>query len=329
MRSFLALQALTPGFDPHHLLTFTVDLPDGLYGEKARAIFDRAIEAIEHLPGVQSAAVGGAFHSHIPNGVITVEDRAADDREPFTGWNVSPEYFKTIGLPLRRGRFFSSTETSGAVISDSMARRFWPGQDPLLKRFKRSLPGLDEGKWYMVLGVVGDRLVNGPGSSMLPTMYELDAGRSSTTMVVRTLMRSAAAGRSSPPGCPYHRSGNTIFRDHYSRPANVGNPGTTAVRNHPANDLRGARDSTRSGRHLWTFALSRRPEAQRDRHPPGAGRAQLRCCASCAQPRITRGGARIVSRHGGFLCRDARARKRSVRRHGHGSGSLSPALLFY
>jgi putative ABC transport system permease protein len=186
VRSFLALRAVTPGFDPHHLLTFTVDLPDGLYGEKARAIFDRAIEAIEHLPGVQSAAVGGTFHSHIPNGVITLEGRAPNDREPFTGWNVSPEYFKTIGLPLLRGRFFSSTEISGAVISDSMARRFWPGQDPLRKRFKRSLPGLDEGNWYTVLGVVGDRLVNGPGSSMLPTMYELDAGRSSTTMVVRT-----------------------------------------------------------------------------------------------------------------------------------------------
>jgi putative ABC transport system permease protein len=187
VRSFLALQAVKPGFDPHHLLTFTVDLPNGLYGEKARAIFDRAIEAIEHLPGVESAAVGGTFHSHIPNGVITVEGRAPDDREPFTGWNVSPEYFKTIGLPLLRGRLFSRSETSGAVISDSMARRFWPGQDPLRKRFKRSLPGLDEGNWYTVIGVVGDRLVNGPGSSMLPTMYELDAGWSSTTMVVRTL----------------------------------------------------------------------------------------------------------------------------------------------
>jgi predicted permease len=187
VRSFLALRAVTPGFDTHRLLTFTVELPDGLYGEKARVIFDRAIEAIDRLPGVQSAAVGGTFHSHIPNGVITVEGRAPDDREPFTGWNVSPEYFKTIGLPLQRGRVFSSTDTSGVVISESMARRFWPGQEPLQKRFKRSLPGLDEGNWDTVIGVVGDRLVSGPGSSMLPTMYELDAGRSSTTMVVRTL----------------------------------------------------------------------------------------------------------------------------------------------
>jgi predicted permease len=186
VRSFLALQAVTPGFDPHHLLTFTVDLPDGLYGEKARAILDRAIEAINQLPGVQSAAVGGTFQNHIPNAVITVEGQVPNDHEPFTGWRVSPGYFKTMGFPLRRGRVFSSTETSGAVISESMARRLWPGQDPLRKRFKRSLPGLDEGDWYTVLGVVGDRLLNGPGSSILPTMYELDTAQSATPMVVRT-----------------------------------------------------------------------------------------------------------------------------------------------
>jgi putative ABC transport system permease protein len=73
-----------------------------------------------------------------------------------------------------------------SVPRESMARRFWPGQDPLGTRFKRSLPGLDAGNWYTVLGVVGDRLSNGPGSSMLPTMYDLDAGSSTTTMVVRT-----------------------------------------------------------------------------------------------------------------------------------------------
>jgi putative ABC transport system permease protein len=92
-----------------------------------------------------------------------------------------------MGIPLQRGRLFAAKDISGAVISESMARRFWSGQDPLGKRFKRSLPGLDAGNWYTVLGVVGDRLSNGPGSSMLPTMYALDAGSSTTTMVVRTI----------------------------------------------------------------------------------------------------------------------------------------------
>jgi putative ABC transport system permease protein len=187
LRSFLELQAVTPGFDPHRLLTFTVDLPAEMHGAKAHAFFEQAIAAIDRLPGVQSAAVGGTFHDHIPNALITVEGRASDEAQPFTGWGVSPEYFRTMGIPLRRGRLFSTRDTSGAVISESMARRFWPGQDPLGKRFKRSLPGLDEGNWDTVLGVVGDRLANGPGSSMLPTMYELALGSSTTTMVVRTM----------------------------------------------------------------------------------------------------------------------------------------------
>lgn len=97
-----------------------------------------------------------------------------------------PGVFQDHGFPLRRGHVFSRTEASGAVISESMARRFWPGQDPLGKRLKRSLPGLDDANWYIVLGVVGDRLLNGPGSTLLPTMYELDTGQSATTMVVRT-----------------------------------------------------------------------------------------------------------------------------------------------
>ncbi len=187
LRSFVKLQAVTPGFDPRRLLTFTIDLPAEMYGAKAHAFFEQAIEAIDHLPGVRSAAVGGTFHSHVPNAVITVEGRAAEDAQPFTGWDVSPEYFQTMGIPLRRGRLLAANDVSGVVISESMARRFWPGQDPLGKRFKRSLPGLDEGNWNTVLGVVGDRLSNGPGSAMLPAIYQLYADSSTETIVVRTM----------------------------------------------------------------------------------------------------------------------------------------------
>ncbi len=73
------------------------------------------------------------------------------------------------------------------MVSESMARRFWPGQDALGKRFRRSLPGLDDGNWYTVLGVVGERLSNGPGSSTLPTMYTLAGGYTTAPMVVRTI----------------------------------------------------------------------------------------------------------------------------------------------
>lgn len=191
VRSFLALQAVKPGFDPHRLLTFTIDLPNRdlpneMQGAQARLLAGEAIAAIDHLPGIQSAAVGGVFENHIPNDIITVEGQPPEDAQPLTGWDISPDYFQTIGLPLQRGRVFTSSETSGAVISGIMARRFWPGQSPLGKRFKISLPGFDEGNWYTVLGVVGDRLVNGSGLETLPTMYKLASGSSRITMVVRT-----------------------------------------------------------------------------------------------------------------------------------------------
>ena len=167
-------------------MTFTIDLPGETEGAPARAIFERALQAISNLPGVQSTALGGTFRRTHCNGVITIEGQAHQDAEPFMGWDVSPGYFRTIGIPLRRGRLFTSTETSGTVISESMARRFWPGQDALGKRFKTSLPGLDPGNWYTVLGVVADRLSNGPGSTVLPMMYKLAPGWITTTFIVRT-----------------------------------------------------------------------------------------------------------------------------------------------
>lgn len=186
VRSFLALQSLKPGFNPHNLLTFTIDLPNDLHGSRAQLIAGQIIAALDYLPGIQSAALGGTFENHIPNDVITVEGQPPEDSQPLTGWDVSPNYFQTIGLPLQQGRVFTNNETSGAVISEFMARRFWPGQSSLGKRFKISLPGFDEGNWYTVLGVVGDRLVNGSGSATPPTMYKLAAGNSTMTIVVRT-----------------------------------------------------------------------------------------------------------------------------------------------
>ncbi|HWB95495.1 MAG TPA: FtsX-like permease family protein, partial [Bryobacteraceae bacterium] len=156
-RSFLELQNVKPGFEPRHLLTFTLDLPGEMAEQKAQGIVEQTVTAIDRLPGVQSAAVGGIFQDHIPNGVITVEGRPPEESQPFLGWGVSPGYFQTMRMPLLRGRVFETTERSGTVVSESFARRFWPGQDPLGKRFKISLPGLDEGNWSTVIGVVGDR----------------------------------------------------------------------------------------------------------------------------------------------------------------------------
>jgi putative ABC transport system permease protein len=180
IRSFLLLNAVKPGFDTTHLLTMTVRLPDEWYKTEARmrAFFEEAIQKIEQLPGVHGAAVGGAvsdsFKGRVPNVSIVIEGRpATQDPERHEGNMVSNGYFRVMGIPLRQGRLFSAEDNPDspgvAVISDTMARRFWPSESPLGKRFKEVLPGADS-EWLTVIGVVGDVVTNRDGT-VYPTFY--------------------------------------------------------------------------------------------------------------------------------------------------------------
>jgi putative ABC transport system permease protein len=181
VRSFLLLDAVKPGFDTTHLLTMTVRLPDEWYASEARmrAFFEEAIQKIEQLPGVHGAAVGGAvsdsFRERVPNVSIVIEGRpATQDPERHDRNRVSNGYFRLMGIPLRQGRLFSAEDHSGspdvAVISETMARRFWPAESPLGKRFKEVLPGADS-EWLTVIGVVGDVVTNRDGT-VYPTFYK-------------------------------------------------------------------------------------------------------------------------------------------------------------
>jgi putative ABC transport system permease protein len=180
VRSFLLLDAVKPGFDTTHLLTMTVRLPDEWYASEARmrAFFEEAIQRIEQLPGVHGAAVGSAvsdsFRGRVPNVSIVIEGRpATQDPERHDRNRVSNGYFRLMGIPLRQGRLFSAEDHSGspdvAVISETMARRFWPAESPLGKRFKEVLPGMDS-EWLTVIGVVGDVVTNRDGT-VYPTFY--------------------------------------------------------------------------------------------------------------------------------------------------------------
>ena len=117
----------------------TVRLPDEWYASEARmrAFFEEAIQKIEQLPGVHGAAVGGAvsdsFRERVPNVSIVIEGRpATQDPERHDCNMVSNGYFRLMGIPLRQGRLFSAEDHSGspdvAVISETMARRFWPSE---------------------------------------------------------------------------------------------------------------------------------------------------------------------------------------------------------
>ena len=103
---------------------------------------------------------------------------------------VSDGYFRVMGIPLRQGRWFSPTDVHDgppvAIINQAMARRFWPVENPIGKRFKEVLPGLD-GAWLTVVGVVGDVSLNRDGS-VAPVFYRLIGAMvlAPLSLVVRT-----------------------------------------------------------------------------------------------------------------------------------------------
>ncbi|HKQ74106.1 MAG TPA: ABC transporter permease [Blastocatellia bacterium] len=179
VRSFLLLDAVKPGFDTTHLLTIDLELHGPRYDEaRIRAFFEEAIQKIEALPGVRGAAVGsavyGSLKGRVPNQNIVIEGSpATQDPERHGRDIVSDGYFRVMGIPLRQGRLFSAEDHPGsppvAVINETMARRYWPSESPLGKRFKEVLPGLDSA-WLTVIGVVGDITPNRDGR-MYPMFY--------------------------------------------------------------------------------------------------------------------------------------------------------------
>jgi predicted permease len=167
INSFLRLRSVEPGFRVGNLLTMNVVLPPQKYPDHARraAFYDELLRRVEAVPGVTAAAVT----NWIPlvrqgdSTSITVEGRPAPEpgKELIAVTRVvSPDYFKTMGIQLSRGRAFDArqdrADSPGAVIvSETAARRYWPGEDALGKRLSVGDPENPD-DWLTVVGVVND-----------------------------------------------------------------------------------------------------------------------------------------------------------------------------
>jgi putative ABC transport system permease protein len=167
VQTFSNLQRLDLGFDPAGVLTFEVTGPRGKYTSPAqvRALHHTIVERLGAVPGVESAAavlirpLWGRVGLDWP---FTVEGQAKDEAErnpPLNLQVVTPEFFRTMRMPLVRGRSFSDRDTERTppvvVISEPMARRYWPGQDPLGKRLQMPAPTAPYPLiWVTVIGVV-------------------------------------------------------------------------------------------------------------------------------------------------------------------------------
>jgi putative ABC transport system permease protein len=152
---------------PGTLLTMRLNLPEAKYGDarKVREFYDRLLERVESLPGVTSAAVANAIpHSGLNQAIRAFStetrrpsDLGEDNRCQYRP--VSPAYFRTLRIPLRAGREFTAADAANtptvAVISERLARRFWPGGDAIGKRVTIGHTG-DFGPWMTVVGVAAD-----------------------------------------------------------------------------------------------------------------------------------------------------------------------------
>ena len=161
IRSLWALYGTDPGFKSAGILTMNVPLPKSSDKSPRSRFYDEFLPQVAALPGVQSAAAiddlplqGGSEQP------IAVEGRPAEVfalQRNVSVRRVTPNYFRTVGIPIVAGRDFRLDDTSGpqsaAIVSNAMANLFWPGENAMGKRFRVSFtPEI----LYTVVGVVGD-----------------------------------------------------------------------------------------------------------------------------------------------------------------------------
>jgi predicted permease len=208
VRSLNRAQRMDLGFNPDHLLNVRIDTRQAGYDDRKSVTFYRELERrVKALPGAQSVSL--AFSSplgYISNGdFVFIDGRSvpADEQPPTVGSNsVSPGYFQTMQIPLVRGRAFTESDTEAspdvAIVNETMAARFWPGQDAIGQRFRTGRAG--DGPVWQVVGIARDSKYLAVAEGSLPYVYmpSLQKFSSMRVLQVRTASspeRMAAAVR--------------------------------------------------------------------------------------------------------------------------------------
>ncbi len=188
MKSYARLHAVDPGFQPANVLTMKIALPPTTYdtGEKRFAFFRELVQRAANVPGVGDAALGMSIPTTLDwlGTNVLVEGQPAVDgsQQPSVRvQSVSPGYFRTLKIPLRRGREFEEYDNApgappAVIINESFARRFWPayplGLNPVGQHLRE---GMDRTGWLEIVGIVADvhegDLANKSGSEFyVPTV---------------------------------------------------------------------------------------------------------------------------------------------------------------
>jgi predicted permease len=166
LRSFLNQLNLDPGFRQDHVLTASLSLPQAKYKTEVEIsrFYERLVNNLASIPGVQSAGLGSDLpwtgYDENMDG-FTIEGKKPPPHEEFHArYHVaSQDYFRALGTPLVRGRFFTDGDnrnaTKALIINQSMAKLYWPNEDVIGKRVSfQDAP--KEKDWLTIVGVVGD-----------------------------------------------------------------------------------------------------------------------------------------------------------------------------
>jgi putative ABC transport system permease protein len=206
IRSFQQLESVRPGFSPERIMSAQLALPDALYQEEPRRtdLVGRYLEHLRAVPGVQTAAVTTLLPMARQDALLVFSVEGRPDEGPGR-WpisrvsTVSDQYFETLSIPLVRGRYLDARDQPGtegaAVISRTLARRFFKDQDPLGQRVKLA-PPQDDSPWLTIVGVVDDVRHRNLAQAVEPLLYTAYAHAPTANMnvVVRGDLAPAELG---------------------------------------------------------------------------------------------------------------------------------------
>ena len=200
--SFTNLLHTDEGFNPDHLTTLFFETPDAHYKDTRSQFYHEYFDQLRALPGVQSAAGGMILPMTSDSAVISFEDpehpvpeavQPGADLSPIT-----PEYFRTMQIPLLEGRDFSERDYMKSlpvmIVNQAFAKKFFPGEDVLGKKLK---PGASDGTpggppWREIVGVAGDIRLGATQREMRPAMY-LPASQLNTWCCLYSVVRTSLA----------------------------------------------------------------------------------------------------------------------------------------
>lgn len=180
-KSFYQLRQTNPGYDPANVLTARINLAGPSYASvnRQKKFIEDLLQQADRLPNVEAVSVGPIPPGISGNiGIFTIENQSfAPEGPPAIRalMDVSPDYFRVMGVPLLEGRSFAATDSADAplvaVANQAFARKFFPGSSPLGHRVSTIQLDPHDPGWAEIVGVVGDIRQTGLDQDVTPTMY--------------------------------------------------------------------------------------------------------------------------------------------------------------